>query len=247
MCKYGCVHPVGGCTGLRKYSKVSLRWDSLCTQCDKTKSTHRRQILSKKNAVLPLATPVCALPACSLSGYVGVDSKELAFIPRLLAAVKTDPVLMASWASEKDYLFSEFFLLKCRRLTKSDSLDKNVKRLRAYLRARVEFNLCAVRDDILMHDRAINELPMYKEWHEEGSLVPISVCNSNKTIVSLLGRLPPGSQSLFAMVDTDAYMKFIMPYLVQAALLVITLNRRTRSIYRSTCPKVNVPPLSRRK
>ena len=223
---------------------MSKRWDAFCSQCDEVKSANRRSH-HKTNAVLPLVkvAPLDALPACSLSGYVGVDSRELAFVPRLLAAVKADPVLMASWASEKDDLFSEFVLLKCRRRTKSDSLDKNVKRLRAYLQARIEFNVCAVRDDILKHDRAINELPMYSEWHEATSLFPISVCNSNKTVISLIKA--GGSQCIFTTVETDAYIKGMMPYLLQAAILILTLTHRTRCLYRSTYPKVHVPPSSK--
>ena len=86
--------------------------------------------------------------------------QEAAFVTHLLAAVQADPVLMVSWASEKADLYSDYILLCCRRRTKTDSLAKNLTALRENLQARNALNWCGVRDDILLHDRSITELPM---------------------------------------------------------------------------------------
>ena len=115
---------MGGCGGQRLFNERCQRWNTLCTTCASVKSANRcataknarNAAAAAKTAVHPAPpTPTTATAHRPFEGYVGVDPTEAEFVPRLLAAVKKDPVLMASWESEKDDLFCDIVLLKCRR------------------------------------------------------------------------------------------------------------------------------------
>ena len=168
LCKYGCTHPVRSCGELRVFSERSNRWETLCPSCTVVKSAYasaaRKAAAEVKKGGGGGSTPSpasVAVPSLhSICGYAGVTPEEAAFVPRLLAAVKSDPVLMAAWDSVKDDLFSEYVLLCCRRRTNSDSLAKNLSAMHEHLRARINLNFCEVRDDIVQNDRSIMELPM---------------------------------------------------------------------------------------
>ena len=172
--KHGCTHPMRACGELRVYSERSNRWETFCPICSSVNSKHA--IAARKAAAIvelmgggsaihpaPAATATCEPTAPSLHpirDYAGVTLEEDAFVTRLLAAIKSDPVLMAAWESEKDDLFACYNLLCCRRTTKTDSLAKNVEAMHEHLRARIKLNFCGVRDEIMLNDRSIKELPM---------------------------------------------------------------------------------------
>ena len=208
-------------------------------QCNATKTAYRGAAKKTKTAAdsAQLLLPATAtLPLCSLSGYVGVDPAELAFVPRLLAALKSDPVLMASWESEKGDLFSDLILLRCRRKTKTKDLAKNLESLRGHLRVRIELGAAAARDDILQHDLAINELPMYKVWNGFATMLcPVSVSNSARIITYVFR----DCDATLLTFDEDAYVEGAVPFRMYFDILKRTLESRTRSIYRGKCGDVS--------
>ena len=230
-CKYGCAHSAGSCGGQRIYYERFKRWDTLCQACTHTKSLHRRlqRKAAKEKSVADLTLSATTPPSSLLTGYVGVDSDEVAFVTRLLVAVRADPVLMAAWQSEKDDLFSEFVLLECRRKTKSSSIEENLESLRGHLAVRIEHNAPAVRDDILKHDKSLNELPMYKEWHGSGILSPVAVSHSNRSIVYLYRDCD--AASVFQS-DQNTMIKGRIAFLVHGRIVSRALMRATRAIYR---------------
>ena len=161
------------------------------------------------------------------------------FIPRLLAAIKADPVLMASWESEKDDLFSDIVLLKCRRKTKTDDLEKNLESLRGNLAIRLEYNAAAVRDDILKHDKAVNELPMYEAWKRSGIICPASVNHRTRTFTSVFrnGCGYALSTANYSARGKDALVEVVeeaLPFTLHFWIILQILVRRTKSLYRST-------------
>ena len=223
----------------RTYREQTERWNNHCKQCISTRGNYRR--LKKAAAKAATAPPAAATPSpqCSLSGYAGTDEAELVFIPRLLAAVKADPVLMASWESEKDDLFSDIVLLKCRRKTKTDDLEKNLESLRGNLAIRIEYNAAAVRDDILKHDKAVNELPLYETWKGSGIICPASVNHRTRTFTSVFrnGCGYALSTANYSARGKDALVEVVeeaLPFTLHFWIILQILVRRTKSLYRST-------------
>ena len=237
---------MGGCGGQRLYNERCQRWNTLCTTCASVKSANRRatrNAAAAKTAVHPApptpSTSTSSLPTAthsvsSLEGYIGVDPAEVEFIPRLLAAVKKDPVLMASWESEKDDLFCDIVLLKCRRKTKTSDLSKNVESLRSHLRLRVQFNTAAARDDILMHDRAISELPMFEQWNGSPTLCPVAVNHSNGSIITMVREC---DAAYLLECGEDTLIAGLIPFRMYYWIILLTIVRRTRRIYRGTNKK----------
>ena len=232
----------------RHYHERCERLDTLCTTCASVKSanrcaTRKAAAAAAKTAVHPApstpSTSTSSLPTAthavrSFEGYVGVDPTEAEFVPRLLAAVKKDPVLMASWESEKDDLFCDIVLLKCRRKTKTSDLSKNVESLRNHLRLRVQFNTAAARDDILTNDRAVNELPMFEQWNGSPLLCPVAVNHSTQSVITLVRECDAAS---LLDCDEESLIEGFIPFRMYYWIILLTIARRTRRIYRGTNKK----------